>query len=180
MKKIKMMVATLIVAVTVFSNCTVAYAAENELTVVSTGNMEVKQLSEIEVEQLNVTLSTETLAGGNELEITSNSSYTAYQYSDTFDFYLDETWIAAAHIVCVVYRYTDRKVHLASRQISLERLTTYDAFKTYGSIVNTDGSVCYTTGDRVTIYDYFNTWRYAIDFAATPTGQSFTCYEITY
>lgn len=180
MKKIKIAIAALLAVMTVLSNCTVAYAAENELTVVSAGNMEIKQLSEEEVARLNVTLSTENLAGGNELEITSNESYTTYQYSDTFNFYLDGTWVAAAHIVCVVYRYTDGKVHLASREISIERLTSFGASKSYGSIVNTDGSVCYTTGDRVNIFNYTKTWTYAIDFAATPTGQSFNCYEITY
>lgn len=180
MKKIKMVMATLVVIATVLSNCTVAHAAENGLTVVSTGNMEVKRLSEAEVAQLNSTLSADALVGGNELVLSANSSYTTYQYSDTFNFYLDGTWIAAAHIVCVVYRYTDGKVHLASREISIERLTSFGASKSYGSIVNTDGSVCYTTGDRVNIFNFTNTWIYAIDFAATPTGQSFTCYEITY
>ena len=180
MKKVKMVIAALVAAVTVLSNGTVAHAAENGLTVVSAGNMEVKQLSEEEVAQLNSTLSTDTMVGENALELNANSSYTVYQYSDTFNFHLGDTWVAAADIVCIVYRYSDGKVHLYSRDIDLRRVTYYDAYITYGSIVNTDGSVCYTTGDRVTVYDYYNMWTFAIDFAATPTGQSFTCYEIDY
>lgn len=180
MKKAKMVMAALVAAVTVFSNCTMVHASENGLTVVGTGNMEVKQLSEVEVAGLNSTLSTEAMVGGNVLELTSNSSYTVYQYSDTFNFYFEDLCIASVDIVCIVYRYTDGKVHLASREMTIRRLPTYDAYKTYGSIVNTDGSVCYTTGDRVTVYDYTHIWTFAIDFAATPTGQSFNCYEIDY
>lgn len=180
MKKVKMIVAALVAAVTVLSNGTVAQAAEGELAIVSSGNMEVKQLTEAEVAQLSNTLSADAIVGENPLELAANSSYEVWQYSDTFNFYIGGSWAAAAHIVCVVYRYDDGKVHLYSRDISLEKMSNYTVLKSYGSIVNTDGSVSYTTGDRVTIYNYTDMWKFAIDFAATPTGQSFNCYQITY
>ena len=60
----------------------------------------------------------------------------------------------------------------------MRRLTTYDAGYTYGRIVNTDGSLSYTTGDRVHIIGYDDSWDYAIDFRVTPSDASFSCYEV--
>ena len=177
MKKIKAVIAIILLVLMV--NPSTAYAAEGELLAVIPSSITERVLSEEELEVLPLEMLQMEMIEDNQINATSGS-YVAHEYSQTFDFYLDGDWAAAAHASCIVYRYTDGKVHLASRTIWIERMTTFDAFKTYGSIVNTDGSVSYTTGDRVTIYNFTNIWTYAIDFAATPTGQSFTCYEITY
>lgn len=177
MRKIKIVIAIMLLML--MASPTTAYAAEGETVVVIPGSITERIMTEAELEVMSSEMLQMEMIEGNQINVT-NSSYVAHEYSQTFDFYLDGTWIAAAHASCIVYRYADGKVHLASREISIERLTSFGASKTYGSIVNTDGSVCYTTGDEVHIFNYTNTWKYAIDFAATPTGQSFNCYEIDY
>ena len=67
-------------------------------------------------------------------------SYTVYEYSDTFGFYDDDVLITTAEEVGVVWRYSDGKVHLYSRSITVSYLSSHYATKSYGSIVNTDGS----------------------------------------
>lgn len=178
MRKIRAVAIVVVLMLTMVINPSVAYAATEGLTVVS-GNVTGRVLTETEINALPSDMLQMGMLEGEQINATSRS-YEVHEYSQTFDFYLNGDWAAAAHASCIVYRYSDGKVHLASRTISIERLTSFSATKSYGSIVNTDGSVSYTTGDRVTIYNYTNIWTFAIDFAATPTGQSFTCYEITY
>lgn len=109
----------------------------------------------------------------------SRATYTPYQYSQTFTFKIDGVVIATATAECEVWHYTDGKVHLYNRTISTIGTANYTSYRTYGSIVNTDGSLSYTTGDRVVIYDEAYTWRYAIDFRVTPTTSGyFSCYGV--
>ncbi|MBR2407480.1 MAG: hypothetical protein IKB07_00825 [Lachnospiraceae bacterium] len=109
----------------------------------------------------------------------SKVSYTPYEYSQTFTFKMDGVVIATATAECEVWHYSDGKVHLYNRTISTIGTANYTSYRTYGSIVNTDGSLSYTTGDRVVIYDEAYTWRYAIDFRITPTTSgSFSCYGV--
>lgn len=175
MKKFKVVLALLVVIGLVTGNCAVAQAAENEMTVRSAGKRTVRMLTQEEVEVLRMS----PVAGG---EVStpqgSRADYTVYSYTDGFQFYLDDLHVATANIECIVYHYTDGKVHLYQRTITMSRLTTYDAARTYGRIVNTDGSLSYTTGDRVHIYGLTNTWDYAIDFRVTPSDASFSCYEV--
>lgn len=178
MRKIKAAVAVIVLMLMMVTNPSVVYAAEEGMTIIP-GSIAERILSDAEVEALPSDMLQIEIIEGNQINATS-SSYEIHEYSQTFDFYYGDTWIAAAHASCIVYRYTDGKVHLASREITLERLTSYSATRSYGRIVNTDGSVSYTTGDSVTVYDYTHIWKFAIDFAATPTGQSFNCYEIDY
>ena len=109
----------------------------------------------------------------------SKVSYTPYEYSQTFTFKIDGAAIATATAECEVWHYTDGKVHLYTRTISTTSILNYTAYATYGSKVNTDGSLSYTTGDRVTIIGPAGSWRYAIDFRITPTTSgSFSCYGV--
>jgi hypothetical protein len=108
----------------------------------------------------------------------TNASYTAYRYTDAFEFYFDGEWVARADVEATVWHYTDGKVHLYQRSISVSRLANYDAARIYGSIVNTDGSYSYTTGDRVHLYLDAGTWSYAIDFYVSNTEAYFSCYEV--
>lgn len=179
MKRWKALMAVLVIMLVVLANGSVAQAAEPEIVVREEGISE-RLLTDAEVAALP-TEAVQTLADDNMVQpLAEDSSYQAYEYTNSYSFYRDDEKIAQADICCVVFRYTDGKVHLYSRTIDIGRLITYSVSRTYGSIVNTDGSVCYTTGDRVRIWNEYYTWRYAIDFAATPTGQSFHCYEITY
>ncbi len=175
MKKLKVVLALLVVLGVVSGNCAVAQAAEDGMTVQSAGKRAVRTLTQEEVEALRLSTAT---SGEVCAPPESKASYTVYSYTDEFWFYLDDLHVATANIECIVYRYTDGKVHLYQRTITMRRLTTYDAGYTYGRIVNTDGSLSYTTGDRVHILGLTNTWDYAIDFRITPTEVSFNCYEV--
>ena len=173
MKRIKTLLAILVVLL-IMTDCTMVHAAENRITVTK-GELKVRELSEAE---------RQVIIGENELDVfredisSTRASYTAYEYAQTFDISLDGSWVAQAEEKCIVWHYTDGKVHLYNRTITVTRLATYDASRTYGRIVNTDGSLSYTTGDMVHLYGLTNTWDFAIDFRVTPTEASFDCYEV--
>ncbi len=177
MKKIKVFLAVMVTALVVINNCLVAQAAEPEMEVTS-GGITIRELSQAEAEALTGELTMEMIDGEESSLLATTASYTAYEYSESFEFRLDGTKVAQADAVCIVWHYTDGKVHLYHRTISLSRLASYDVSKEYGRIVNTDGSLSYTTGDKVHIYGLTSTWDYALDFRVTPTEASFDCYEI--
>lgn len=177
MKKIKGLLAVLAVAVTVLANTSVAQAAEQEITV-RKGAVTVQELTEAELRALPQELVPSEVRAEWETTQTRNGEYTAYRYSRTFEFSNGDLQIAQATPEYIVWHYTDGKVHLYSRTISMRRIATYDMTKFYGSIVNTDGSYSYTTGDRIEIGNMQYTWTYALDFYVTPTDYDFLCYEI--
>ena len=171
MKRLKAILAVLVVIGVI----AVAQAAGGEMTVVPTGTRTVRQLTEAEVARLELSQASK---GAVSALPDSRSSYTVYSYTDGFEFRLDGEHVATANIECIVYHYDDGKVHLYSRSITARRILNFDVARTYGQIVNTDGSLSYTTGDRVHIYAIMGTWNYAIDFRVTPTDASFSCYEV--
>ncbi len=173
MKKWRALLALLIVMCVVFANSSVAQAAEDQMTIESLDKT-VRRLSQ---EEVNALLQGNFGTAGN-LPQDSRASYEAYEYSETFGFRLNGELVAEATEVCTVWHYTDGKVHLYSRSITVRRLVTYDASRTYGQIVNTDGSLSFTYGDRVHLYGITNTWDFAIDFRVTPTEAEFDCYEV--
>lgn len=175
MKKVKSLFAMLMM-VLLITDCSVVYAAENGMKVTAR-EMEVRELSQAEKEMLIGVTSMECIGEEQTLPMTA-ASYTAYEYSRIFDYSLNGTWVAQSETKCIVWHYTDGKVHLYNRTITVTRLATYDASRTYGRIVNTDGSLSYTTGDRVHLYGDMATWNFAIDFRVTPTEASFNCYEV--
>lgn len=176
MKKLKIFFSILLF-VLIFADCSVVHAAETGITVTSEG-VRIRELSQMEMEELSSEITTGTIGEGVLLPNATAASYTAYEYSESFNFTLGDTWVARADAVCIVWHYTDGKVHLYNRTITVTRLATYDATRTYGRIVNTDGSLSYTTGDRVGIIGYDDSWDFAIDFRVTPDDAEFTCYEI--
>lgn len=176
MNKIKFTVIFLLVFCIMMSNTALAYAAESRVDIVPVGNYSVEGLSEQERESLQQELGR--IGDEEGLPLIANASYEPFRYSESFDIYIDGGWVARADAECIVWHYTDGKVHLYHRTITVRRLSTYDAVRTYGSIVNTDGSLSYTTGDRVRIIAYMDYWDFAIDFRVTPTEASFDCYEV--
>lgn len=149
---------TMIVMITTLTKGAMVQAAQPELTVERSG-MTVVELPRTQSD--------------------SRVSYTPYRYRESFTFRIDGVVVATATAECEVWHYTDGKVHLYNRTISTTGTANYTSYRTYGSIVNTDGSLSYTTGDRVVIYDEAYTWRYAIDFRITPTTSgSFSCYGV--
>ena len=173
MKKMKYLLGILVIIGLVSVNCSVAEAAENEMTVVQVGRS-VEVLTDEEMTDISM----ESIGGNVNQPMASDSSYTAYRYTDAFEFYLSGVKVARADVEAIVWHYTDGKVHLYQRSIGVSRLVNYDAARIYGSIVNTDGSYSYTTGDRVHIYGDMATWSYAIDFYVSNTEAYFSCYEV--
>ena len=177
MKKIRAILAMFIILGIVMGNVSVAQAAEAEMTVVSAGNRTVERLSEEELAGLSFEMSQE-LIGGTVSEPMASNPYTAYRYSESFNYYLDGEWVARADAECIVWHYTDGKVHLYQRSIQLTKLVTIGGARVYGSIVNTDGSYSYTTGDRIHLYFYEGTISYAIDFYVSDTEGYFNSYRV--
>ncbi len=177
MKKIKILLAVMLMVLIVAKDCAVAQASEVGVKVTSEG-ITVRELSPAELRELPRDLTVETMGSEVLSSMATNASYTAYEYSESFNFTLGDTLVARADAKCIVWHYTDNKVHLYNRTITVSRLATYDASRTYGSIVNTDGSLSYTTGDMVHLYGITSTWDFAIDFRVTPTDASFSCYEV--
>ena len=172
MKKwIKILVMLVVVGI-VSVNCSVAEAAESAVTIVHVGRT-VERLTEEEM-----TMISESAIGDISQPMTSNASYTAYRYTDAFDYYFRGEWIARADTEAIVWHYTDGKVHLYQRSIQLTKLVTIGGARMYGSIVNTDGSYSYTTGDRIHLFLDDATLNFAIDFYVSGTEGYFTSYEV--
>lgn len=172
MKKWIRVLALLVIIGITSLNCSVAEAAENGVEIVHVGRT-VEQLTGDTFE-----MTSQDVMGNISQPMATNASYTVYRYTDAFEFYVDGEWIGRADVEAIVWHYTDGKVHLYQRTIRVSRLADYDADRTYGSIVNTDGSYSYTTGDRVYIYGYMEDWTFAIDFYVSNTEAYFTCYEV--
>lgn len=177
MKKIKVILALLVLMVVVTTECSVAQAATPGVTVIAK-EVKVRELSATELAAVQRETATGRIDGVNTQLPDTRASYTAYEHAQSFEFYVGEQIVARADASCIVYHYTDGKVHLYRRTIDVLRILTYQVSRTYGSIVNTDGSLSYTTGDRVGIYGDMVSWTYAIDFRATPTVQEFSCYQV--
>lgn len=175
MKKSRILFALVTIALMLVKPSFV-YAAEDEITIIAE-DMIIRELSETEMLEL-ACISAEEMQNDMYTPMLATSSYTAYEYSRVFSIYLEDTLVARISPRCTVWHYTDGKVHLYHRTITAERLASYDIGRTYGSIVNTDGSLSYTTGDRIHLYGLTNTWDFAIDFRVTPTEASFDCYEV--
>lgn len=178
MKKIKYVLAFLMMLGVMTSECSVAQAAEEHVEIVSVGNRSIEALSEEEKIVLQQEIARESIGEEADFPLTASASYEPFSYSESFNIYIDGGWVARADAECIVWHYTDGKVHLYRRTITVTRLATYDAGRTYGRIVNTDGSLSYTTGDRIHLYGLTNTWDFAIDFRVTPTDAAFNCYEV--
>lgn len=178
MKKIKViLVVTVVLMYGLFSKSSVA-EAKTQLRVQKSG-ISVSVLSEKELLELTGTMRQEGISGQlGQAQETRSGSYTAYRYTETFDFYKEDLRIARAAVECIVWEYTDGKVHLYSRTITPSRIMNYEIYRTYGRIVNTDGSLSYTTGDSVNISSFVEEWDYAIEFRITPSDYSFSCYQI--
>lgn len=76
---------------------------------------------------------------------------------------------------CKVWYYTDGKVHLYSRSITKSTTSEYSPTTiTLGRIVNTDGSLSYTSGDQVKISNGTTYYTEALEFSVTPSGYTFS------
>lgn len=110
-------------------------------------------------------------------EAETAASYTPQTHTRTFEFYNGSTLMGSVTERCTVWYYTDGKVHLYSRYITTTQSTNYSVSKKYGSIVNTDGSYSYTSGDLVYVTAGGYTVIYALDFYVDSDGYDFSLTE---
>ena len=172
MSKWKLVVAILVVIGIVTVNYLPVEAAENEVSIVHVGRS-IELLSEEELSTMS-----QSIIGNANQPMSSNASYSVYRYTDAFEYYIGERWLARADAECIVWHYTDGKVHLYQRSIQLAKLISIGGARIYGNIVNTDGSYSYTTGDRVYLYLDEGTLSFAIDFYVSGDDGSFTSYRV--
>lgn len=172
MKKGIKIFAMLVIIGIALGTCSIAEAAENEITIVHVGRT-VELLTDEDVAMIS-----RNDKGDISLPMASNESYSVYRYTDSFEYYVRGEMLARANAECIVWHYTDGKVHLYQRSIQLIKSVTIGAARIYGSIVNTDGSYSYTTGDRVYLYLDEGTLSFAIDFYVSATQGYFTSYEV--
>lgn len=177
MKKIKTLATIVLMLSVVLSNTSVAWAAERGLTV-RESNVNIRELSADEVRSLLSEKQEMGEVAESSSQVSRDTSYSVYQYTKSYDFYDESLWVAGVEIECIVWHYADGKVHLYSRSMSTSKIIDYNVFTTYGQIVNTDGSLSYTSGDSVYISSFVASWDYAIEFRITPSGHQFSCYEI--
>lgn len=124
-------------------------------------------------DELNLIESNTTYAEPTELSMTS-TSYEERVLSSAYVYTRNGVLVATVIDTCTVWYYTDNKVHLYSRSLSLSAASGYSSsYVTYGSIVNTDGSVSYTSGDSCTLIAILYNVTNSINFIVTPTSYSF-------
>lgn len=90
----------------------------------------------------------------------------------TYVFTLTQSGTVKLRATCTytVYYYTDGKVHLFQRGISLSTTPDFQgSYFTYGSIANTDGSNSGTLGDKITAIQGSSQWRYELVFVVDST-----------
>lgn len=93
----------------------------------------------------------------------------------TYEFTLTQSGTVKLRATCAytVYYYTDGKVHLFQRGISLSTTPDFQgSYFTYGSIMNSDGSNSGTLGDIVTAIQGSSQWRYELIFSVDSTNGS--------
>lgn len=117
---------------------------------------------------------TETLV--NEPQFITSASYVEKELTST-EYATDSSSqiVVTIERKCKVWYYTDGKVHLYSRSITKSTTPAYSPTTiTLGSIVNTDGSLSYTSGDKVKISNGTTSYTEALEFNVTPSGYAFT------
>lgn len=180
MKRLVALVMVVLMFACSGTNCVVAHAAveDNAEWGISIKKESVRE--ELDATELDEIMHQIQINGEISVpELQTNNSYTVHRYSDTFRFYEGNLLLATAEAVCIVWHYTDGKVHLYSRTITMMvHASDIAASKSYGSIVNTDGSLSYTSGDKVMLSNGVQTKWFALDFYITPNEVDFSCYEI--
>ena len=98
------------------------------------------------------------------------SSYTPEVHQCEVKYLEDGDLVAVVSAEYEVWYYTDDKVHLYSRTFSKLTAAGYgESYFEYGSIVNTDGAISYTSGDRFYVKGKGVNRAHAINFFVTPT-----------
>lgn len=175
MKKIVAVLVAMLMVFSVFGECTVALAASEDVWEVRTTE---RVISETKVmEAVEDSFQKDTLTSDSDMK--ARGSYTERVLQCTHDIYVNGNRIFSVEEACTVWYYSDGKVHLYRRTLSgISWSSTASARFTYGSIVNTDGSRSYTSGDRVLVIKNTTAKTFALDFYVTGSNYNFSISEI--
>lgn len=175
MKKIVAVLVTILVVLSVAGECTVAFAASDDVWEVRTTETVLSETNVVENVRNN--LQTDNLSSN--FYTTVRGSYIEKVLQCTHDIYMNGNCVFSVYETCTVWYYPNGKVHLYRRTLSGTSWTgTTSGTITYGSIVNTDGSRSYTSGDRVRVIRNTTSKTFALDFYVTGSDYNFSMYEI--
>lgn len=174
MKKVVVALVAMLMVLGVSGKCSVVQAASEDVWEIRTTET---VLSEIEViEDDNDSFYRET-SGSNPYTI-ARESYVERVLQCTHDIYVNGSRVFSVEETCTVWYYSDGKVHLYRRTLTKSAWGGTTGTITYGSIVNTDGSRSYTSGDRVAVTRNATRKTYALDFYVTGSDYHFSMYDL--
>ena len=173
MKKVVAVLVAMATVLSVSGKCTVVQAASEDVWEVRTTET---VLSEMEVINGVRDDSVGDILMSNP-DTSSRGSYTEKVLQCTHDIYVNGNRVFSVEEACTVWYYTDGKVHLYRRTLTGISWMGTTGTVTYGSIVNTDGSRSYTSGDRVLVTRYATSKTYSIDFYVTGSDYNFSMHE---
>lgn len=138
-----------------------------------TNNGNYKVVSTIEwIMNGDATSKMETMAAASDYEQKIIRHTRSYWYTPAGS--ILEYKVASLESSYTVRYYTDNKVHLSARSHTSTLVNSnFSTQIIYGSIVNTDGSVSYTSGDMFKITHEGDDTYFDINFVVTPTTYSF-------
>lgn len=105
----------------------------------------------------------------------TEASYVERLLSYAHELNVDGELVAWVEEDCTVWFYTDGKVHLYRRVLTLHVVDAAfnSSYITYGQMINTDGSFSYTSGDMLTFSNGKRSQTYALEFYVTPAAYRF-------
>lgn len=174
MKKIVAYLVAMLMVLSVSGECAIAQAASEDVWEVRTTET---VLSETKVtEDVRDNLYQDDSVGYSDTVL--RGSYTEKVLQCTHDIYVNGTRVFSVEEACTVWYYSDGKVHLYRRTLIGSSWFGTTGTITYGSIVNTDGSLSYTSGDRVSVTRNATRKIYSLGFYVTGSDYNFSMYEI--
>lgn len=170
-KKISVFLIVFLLVLSVYEECAVALASSGDVWEIQTTTT---LLNETEI----IRDTTVSLPADNSVYMTyaaQGDNYTEKLLSCTHNYYLDGILAYSIDEVCTVRYYSDGKVHLSSRTLTgVSHGNLVTGTITYGRIVNTDGSISYTSGDMATLTAYDGeTKHFTLEFYVKISGYSF-------
>ena len=173
MKKVVVVLVILLMMIGVPGECIAALAASEDVWEVRTTQNVLSETKKIEDDRDNI--HEDELVGSTDMIL--RGSYTEKVLQCTHDIYVNGTRIFSVEEACTVWYYSDGKVHLYRRTLTGVSWSNAIGTITYGSIVNTDGSRSYTSGDRVSVTRNTTRKTFAVDFYVTGSNYNFSMYE---
>lgn len=134
---------------------------------------EVRTVTEEELLQMDLSDLTlvETYSEICEPEFQTRASYEEEAYIANYSYLIDGSVKAHLSMIYTVWHYSDGKVHLYSRVAQLSKAEdASSSYFTYGRIMNTVGSVSYTSGDTMTFVYNGHYDQDGVEFSVTNDG----------